>query len=134
MTRELEARPNKARGFVDAAEASLARKDAERTVSHAYYAMLHAAMAMLLAKGVETSSRKEAEGRFGFLFAKQASTFRKFHRYLIDAAPRRDVADYLVDPAVPISTKEAMSALTKAREFVEMAEQFLKGAGGWIEP
>jgi hypothetical protein len=45
----------------------------------------------------------------------------------------RGVADYGAESATSVSRQQAQDKLRNAREFVAMAEQFLKGAGGKIE-
>ncbi len=85
---------------------------------------------MILTKGVSSASHKETQGQFGLLFARKSIRYRKFHRYLIDAEARREVADYDAEPAVSISEDEAGSTLKKAIEFVDMAGAFLKAGEG----
>ncbi len=129
MTKELEALLKKARSFLGAGESALANDYPERAVSHAYYAMFHAARAMLLAKRVKCTSHRETHSKFGLLFAKESVEYQKFHRYLLNGLARREIADYDAEPLAPITQVEASEALVRAREFVDMAEEHLKSHG-----
>ncbi len=126
MTKELEALLRKARSFLGAGESALEDDYPERVVSHAYYAMFHSARAMLQARRVKCTSHRETQGKFGLLFAKESVEYQKFHRYLMNGLARREIADYDAEPSAPITQVEASEALARAREFVDMAEEYLK--------
>jgi len=96
-------------------------------VSRAYYAMFHAATAMLLAEDMSFESHGETIGAFGRFFAKPGRVDRKFHRDLIDAEDFREIADYVRD--APISLEKVSNTIGRATEFLAMAETFLEGAG-----
>ncbi len=54
----------------------------------------------------------------------------KFYDYLLEAHRLNEMAEQNPDA---ISAEAANSLLAKAQEFVDVAEQFLKGAGGKVE-
>lgn len=91
--------------------------------SRIYFAVFHAASAVLLAEGRRCSSHRETIATFGLLFARTGRWDPKFHRYLIDAEDFREEADYMTD--VPVKVEGVVERLQKAREFVAMAEAFL---------
>ena len=96
-----------------------------------YFAMFHAASAMLLAEDKRFQSHGETIGAFGLFFAKTKRIDPKFHRYLIDAEDFRQEADYVTMLAV--SPEKVIEWIAKAREFVAMAEAFIRGTGGKSE-
>jgi uncharacterized protein (UPF0332 family) len=122
---EVQAFLKKARRFLDASEVLLAEGFPDRAASSAFYAMFTAAKSMLLASG-EKPKYGEVQGAFGRLFAKLDPSYKRYHRYLIDGHTQRIVADYDAEPIQSINEKEARRTLTHAKEFVEMAETFVK--------
>ncbi|MGH9432864.1 MAG: HEPN domain-containing protein [Terriglobia bacterium] len=100
-------------------------------VSRAYFAMFHAATAMLLAENMSFESHEETIGAFGRLFAKAGRVDRRFHRDLINAEDFREIADYVRN--APISAEKVSDTIRTATEFLAMAETFLEGAGGKLE-
>ncbi|PYV23743.1 MAG: hypothetical protein DMG24_13265, partial [Acidobacteria bacterium] len=60
-------------------------------------------------------------------------TDSKFYQFLQTAFDLRGVADYGAESATSVSRKQAQEMVRNAYEFVAMAEQFLKGAGGKVE-
>ena len=87
-------------------------------------AMEHATFAMLAARGEKYSSHGALQARFGELFSKTHLVDPKFHRYLLDAFELRHNAEYEV--GLDISGDDMERTLKNAREFVAMAEQFLR--------
>ena len=96
----------------------------QRAASPAYYAMFHAAEALLLSIGIETKSHAATKAAFGKHFAKAGRLDSKFHRYLVDGFDARITADYDVTITVKLETVEEM--IGQAREFVEAAERYLQ--------
>lgn len=96
-----------------------------------YFAMFHAASAMLLVDRKRFKSHGETIGAFGLFFAKTKRVEPKFHRYLIDGDNFREIADYMTP--VPIKREDVSRWIEKAREFLAMAEDFLRGTGGKSE-
>lgn len=57
----------------------------------------------------------------------------RFIEYLEKGFKTRHAADYQTDLTTAVSIEDAEESMRKATEFVGMAEQFLKGAGGKVE-
>jgi hypothetical protein len=70
-------------------------------------------------------------GAFARCFTKKGPLDSRFHRYLIDAEDFREVADYI--PCAPIAPEKVEEIIQRASEFLTMAEDFLRGAGGKSE-
>jgi uncharacterized protein (UPF0332 family) len=122
LAREMfrEAESNRAAGFPRGA------------ANAAYFAMEHAARAMLLTRGLRLRKHRAVIGEFGRLFALSKTVDRKFHRYLIDDFDFRNVAEYDPLPEPPITLERAAEVLEHAAEFLAMAQSFLEGTGGSI--
>ena len=103
------------------------------TVNRTYWTMFEAACAMLASRGVKVESHDGAIIKFGELFARTDELPREFGRMLNDAFELRKDADYAIDSRAEIPCEVAEQELRKAKEFLAMAEQFLKGAGGDCE-
>jgi len=71
------------------AEELLSESHPAHPASAAYYAMFHAAEALLLSLGIEVSSHSLTHAAFGVNFAKAGRVDVKLHRYLLDAFDRR---------------------------------------------
>lgn len=98
-----------------------------RAASDAYYAMFHAAEALLLSLDVEVSSHAATQAAFGQRFAKTGKLHPKLHRYLLNAFDKRISADYDVTVKLPVEDVEELVA--QAREFIAAAEQYLESLG-----
>jgi uncharacterized protein (UPF0332 family) len=123
--REAHAFLLKAQKFLKASEALLGGGFHEDAASRAYYAMFTAAKSMLLEIGEKPKRYREVQGAFGRLFAYKDATYKKYHRYLIDAYAQRNVADYDAELVASIGEQEARLVILQAREFVDMAEEFV---------
>ncbi|MBM4026425.1 MAG: HEPN domain-containing protein [Planctomycetes bacterium] len=86
------------------------------TIGRAYYAMFHAATALLLHKGIERSSHHAIISAFGEYLAQPRVVDPKFHKYFIEAFTLRNDCDYLA-PFAP-EEAQARTTLQRAREFV----------------
>lgn len=75
----------KSRRFLRSASALLELGDPDSAVGRAYYAMFHAAEALLLSKGLEFSSHGAVQSAYGREFAKTGLLRVRFHRALLDA-------------------------------------------------
>lgn len=110
--------------FLDKAEASLRAATLLQgegfvgfAASRAYYTTLYAANALLLTKDLAFSKHSAVIAAFGKQFALKNDTFRKLHRYLIDAESLRTVGDYSIDMDVTPEQTEAI--LQWATEFLD---------------
>jgi len=126
MNDEIQAELRIARETLQEAEHLLSKQPPRGAGSRAYYAMFHAAVAMVLAEGEKYESHGETIGAFGRLFIKPGRVERRFNSYLKEGSEFREVADYA--PLTTLSIEKAGEILKKATEFVGMAEEFLKEA------
>jgi uncharacterized protein (UPF0332 family) len=85
-------------------------------VTRAYYAMFHAATAVLLARGIERSSHHGLLSAFAEQFVKTRQLDRRFFLYLREAFERRQQSDY--DPVVDVDRQTVEEILDHAVEFV----------------
>ncbi len=125
MTEEIQAELDVARQSLREARTLASVGLPRGAAARAYFAMFHAATAMLLSEGKRFKSHKETIGAFGRCFTKKGRLDSKFHRYLIDAEDFREVADYT--PCAPIAPEKVEQMIKQASEFLTMAEDFLRG-------
>jgi len=104
----------------------------ERAASDGYYAMFHAAEALLLSEGLEHSSHAATHAAYGLLFAKTGKLDPKFHRQMLAAYDNRLTADYDVTMRLPL--EEVHALIAQAKEFVAAAEQYLNALGSQCAP
>ncbi len=88
---------------------------------------------MLVEKGLELSSHDAVKTKFGEVFAKTRLVDPKFGRMLSRPYQLRLDAQYDIDTRSEIAPGVAESQFQSATEFLSMAEDFLKGAGGKSE-
>lgn len=112
------------------AEGMLALSRYAGTVDRTYYVMFEAASAMLASLGLEFDTHYGVKIKFGELLVKTGKVDRRFGRYLSRAFDLREDAVYALDIRAEIPREVAKQELRKATEFLTMAEQFLRGAGG----
>lgn len=113
----------KASRALGAAEALLARGDADFAAGRAYYAMFYAAEALLAEVGCRFRKHSGVRAAFGEHFAKTEILNSKFHRWLLDAFDKRLLADYTAESVITHSDADEMIA--QGREFFEEARRFL---------
>lgn len=128
---EVEAELTIARETLQEAEHLLTQGLPRGAGSRAYYAMFHAAVAMVLAEGEKYERHGQTIGAFGRLFVRTGRVRAKFNSYLKAGFKSREIADY--GPLVAISMERATEMAQEAREFVAMAEEYLKTSGGGVE-
>jgi len=85
--------------------------------ARAYYAMLHAASAVLIDKGIETHSHQGVISAFGQYLVKPGLISEEFHRYFIEAFDIRQESDY--EPIAEITKEQAQQIITRAIEFIK---------------
>ncbi len=86
-------------------------------VGRAYYAMFHAATAVLLSRGIERSSHHAVLSAFGEHIVKPGLLDHKFHAYITKAFTRRNECDYL---AFTVADKpEVETIFIRSEEFVD---------------
>jgi uncharacterized protein (UPF0332 family) len=93
-------------------------------VGRAYYAMFHAATAVLLHKGIERASHGGIISAFGRFIAKPSLVDPKLHRWLLEAFTLRNDCDYLA----PFDAEEsqARTTLDRAKESVSVCSQLCR--------
>ena len=113
----------KSRRFLRSGDALLELGDPDSAAGRAYYAMFHAAEALLLSKGLEYSAHRAVQSAYGREFAKNALLPQRFHRALLDAYESRVSADY--ESGTGIDSETARKHLADAKEFVDAAVIYL---------
>ena len=115
----------RAREDLGAAEDVLQIERPWRAATDAYYAIFHAAEALLLSLGIETSFHSATQAAFGQQFARTAKLVPKLHRYFLNAFDKRITADY--DVTVKLRTEEVEELVRQAKEFAAAAESYPEG-------
>jgi uncharacterized protein len=127
MNERIEAHRRKAWERLKDAESLFSLDRYGGTVNRTYYAIFEAASAMLASLGLEFQSHQGVISKFGELLAKTGRVEPRFGHVLKKAFELREDADYALDARAEISRQTAEAELQKAREFVNMAEEFLRG-------
>lgn len=94
------------------------------STSRSYYAMFHAATAVLLLLGFERSSHKALISAFGEFVVKKGFMEVRYHGYLRKAFEARSESDYL--PSSSETAEDAKVILGQAGEFVRRCEIFVE--------
>jgi uncharacterized protein (UPF0332 family) len=113
----------KSRRFLRSGYALLELGDPDSAAGRAYYAMFHAAEALLLSKGLEYTKHRAVLSAYGREFAKSGLLPEKFHRALLDAYESRLSADY--ESGAGMDPETVRKHLAAAEEFVDAAATFL---------
>jgi uncharacterized protein (UPF0332 family) len=121
MNRDVQRHFESAEVFLQESEYLLSGGFFRGTVGRAYYAMFHAATAVLLHKGIERSSHRGIISAFGQFITKPGLADPKFHRHLVEAFTLRNDCDYLA----PFEAEQSQAGvtLTRAKEFVDICKQ-----------
>ena len=117
MTEETQQHFRKAADCVEDSQILLDNDRLAAAVARAYYAMFHAATAVLAAKGIKRSSHHGILSAFGEHLVKPGLIKQEFHLYLREAFELRQQTDY--DPIVDIDAKQAKETLEQAVDFVD---------------
>ena len=120
MNSEIAGLLAKARRAVTSAELLLNDGDFDAAVPRSYYAMFHAAEALLLAKGLSFSKHSAVIAAFGKELAKTGTVDAKFHAFLIDAQEARNISDY--QTVTHLTEEGARLQLQRAEEFLAMSD------------
>jgi uncharacterized protein (UPF0332 family) len=113
----------KAEKKLQVAERLLASGDYEDAVSRAYYAVFHAAQALLLTEGERAGTHKGVVTLFGLLLVKTGKFNKNMGKYLANLRDDRESGDYEIFSYIDNETAE--TALTEAREFLKEARIYL---------
>lgn len=125
MNKDIVVLMEKAREALEDAQVLLMRNRNSGAVSRGYYAMYHAASAMLLREGLTIEKHAAVKAKFGESFVKRGLVDSKFGRYLNLALKLREDADYVSEGAVTITAQIAKEQVERAGQFLAMAEAFL---------
>lgn len=125
MTVELQQHISKALRLLHSVQARAETDEPDAVISTAYYAMHHAACAVLLWKG-ETLPKTHASliGRFGLTVRDLGDEGRAAGASLHDAFARRTRGDY--DAAASFDRNYALSARDQAARFVEYCRSLVR--------
>ena len=122
------------RGYIQKAEkkAEVAEKlfksgDYDDAVSRAYYAVFHAAQALLLTEGHTADTHKGVVTLFGLFFVKTGKVAKHIGKYLANLKDDRESVDYEIFSYMDEET--AQTAIAEAKEFLSQAKQYLQNAG-----
>jgi uncharacterized protein (UPF0332 family) len=125
LTIEARQRLTKARRLVRVAKTYDPTKDAEGVAHHAYYAMYHAAAAVLVAReGQHPKTHAALVGRIGLLVKDLSEPARDQGRALRQAYELRLLADY--DPGAKGLADRAIASLAAAVSFIAFAQSLIK--------
>ena len=89
MTNEIKQHIERSEQFIKVAEDLSKLKYWDNVISRTYYAIFHAAIAVLLNINIQRSPHHALIAAFGEHIAKMNLMDTKFHRYLSGSAPRR---------------------------------------------
>jgi uncharacterized protein (UPF0332 family) len=107
-----------------AAETLFRGGDYEAATGRAYYAMLHAAQALLRARDLRYRKHGSVHAGFAEHFTRTGRFDIKYHRWLLDAFDDRLRADY--DIEVSFDRDSVAARIEQAREFLETARRYLE--------
>lgn len=124
----VRARLKKAAGKIVAAEADLAAARYDEAAARAYYAMFHAARALLAARGLTARSHSGLAAVFAEHFVRTGEVDVQLGRWLGQGRRTREIGDY--DDFLEIEPTEATQAVARARQFLDEAHRWL-AAHGW---
>ncbi len=114
----------KAQRALHAAEALVKEGYEDFAAGRAYYAMFHAAQALLRAKELQYRKHSGVHAAFGEHFVKAGAMEPKYHRWLLDAFDERLLGDYGVD--AKLEAESVARRIEQAREFIEAARRWLE--------
>lgn len=94
-----------------------------KAVSSAYYAIYHAAKALLLIKGVDPKSHEGVERMFSLYYIKTKEFDQTVGKAIGRLMKMREEADYY--PEIPFTPEESQDAIKMAVGFVSQARSFV---------
>jgi uncharacterized protein (UPF0332 family) len=113
---------------LEAAEILLKNRKIVDSISRAYYAMFHAARALLYLYGIEPRTHEGVIREFSRIITEEKLMDKKFGRNLRQAFEMRESGDYRV--GVIFEEEDAKDVLEKAKEFVmqikKISEKIIK--------
>jgi uncharacterized protein (UPF0332 family) len=124
---EVQAELHRADKSLDAARTLLKENFLEDALSRAYYAILHAARAVLLAEGVSVSSHRAVRRLFGSHLIKPGKLAVRLAKILAEEQDDRFLADY--DAWFQVERERAEKRVSEAAEFLAAINIFLRSQG-----
>ncbi|MBI4641719.1 MAG: HEPN domain-containing protein [Candidatus Tectomicrobia bacterium] len=117
----------KARQYIEPAEALQLRKDYDSAMSRLYYAMFYCAEALLLMQGYSFSSHRAVSSAFAQYFVKPGLLPREFHQWFRAAFAKRQISDY--EFVGTVDEEDVVDMKMKAEQFLSKTEEFLRSEG-----
>ena len=124
MKAEVAKHLKRAEELLEVARENLENRHPADSVSRSYYAMFHAAAAVLKQLGIERRSHHALWAAFGERVAAKGLMDARYHRYGLDAFSARSFSDYLPEPED--SLDDAAEGLGIARDFVAACRDVLR--------
>ena len=124
---EVQAELLRAEKSLDAARSLLKDNFLEDALSRSYYAILHAARAVLLAEGASVSSHRAVRRLFGSHLIKPGKLAVRLAKILAEEQDDRFLADY--DAWFHAERERAEKRVSEAAEFLTAINLFLKSQG-----
>lgn len=121
MTEEIHQHLERSSHLLEVADELYELSYFEDAVNRLYYAMFHAATAILLHYGIQRSSHHALIAAFGQYVIKPGHIEQKYHRYLIEVFNARSESDYF--PLPEITEEQVRRLLEYARDFVRTVEE-----------
>lgn len=123
MNEESKRYLNKAQRSVKVSAELLAKGYYEDSCSKSYYATFYATQALLKENGINVVKHSAVVSKFGEQFVKTGKIDPRFHRHLIDAKQKREIADY--DVFLSINHQTAVERLSGAKAFLREIKRYL---------
>lgn len=117
MTEETEQLFIKAAECIEDSQILLDNDRLAAAAARTYYAMFHAATAVLSVRGIKRSSHHGLLSAFGEYLVKPGLIDQRFHQYLIEAFDTRQQTDY--EPIAEIDEQQAHEIFNNAIDFVD---------------
>lgn len=114
----------KAEQYIDSAQMLADIGDFDSAISRLYYAMFYIAEALLDRLGLTFSSHHAVIAAYGLHFAKTNRLESHYHRALMDAFEKRQLADYVVDSG--FTQDDVANVSNSATAFLVAAHQWLE--------
>lgn len=95
-----------------------------KSIVSAYYAVYHAAKALLLIKSVDPKTHEGVERMFGLYYIKTGEFDTKIGKAIGRLRKMREEADYY--PEIPFDYEDSKEAILLAREFLEKTKNIVK--------
>jgi len=130
-TEEIEKEIERSKKSLRAAEKLFEEDLLEDAISRSYYAILHAAKAVLLLEKVKVDSHEAVKRLFGLHLIKSKKIDRKYSKILREEQDERYLADY--DVAFAPETAQTRQRIEDAEDFLNAMLEYLSKSGIRVE-